>query len=298
MSNASAPKLSVVHNPFFDAKKSAQQTALLQNAAAALGASVSFVRSDDVDASIASSRPRNLARKVLFLEKNVALARALVLSGHVLYNGADAIEACDNKAYTHVKMLGANVAQPPTLVGPMTFGLGAVSPVSGFVRQVGLELGYPAVVKEVYGSFGRQVYLVKDQDELMALLARVNGRQVIAQRYLGVKRGQSVRAVVVNGRVVGALLQTNPNDFRSNLTQGSVGEAYKLTEAAQDMVLRAAKALRLFYGGIDLLFGDAGEPVFCEANSNAQLSAASAALRTDLGQTLLRAVLEDETYGG
>lgn len=293
----SKPEISVLHNPYFNARKSAQQTDLLRGAAESLGIPVAFVRSDDVDASVGSVRSRPLARKILFLDKNVALARSLAASGHALYNCPDAIETCDNKAYTHARLLKADVPQPDTLVGPMTYGLGEISPDSGFVRQIEAELGYPVVVKEVYGSFGKQVYLAGDARELAKILRETNGRQVVAQRFMGERPGQSVRAIVVAGRVVGALRQANPRDFRSNLTQGSAGEACKLSPPHEALALRAAKALNLFYGGIDWLYAGGGL-VFCEANSNAQLAAASAALNANLGEALLRAIHEDKTYGG
>lgn len=46
-------------------------------------------------------------------------------------------------------------------------------------------------------------------------------------------------------------------------------EPYELDEAQLAMARQVMEILKLDFAGIDILFGEHGEPVLCEANSNA-----------------------------
>lgn len=293
----SKPIISVVYNPFFDAKKIAAQIDLLQQAALSVNLCINFVAADNVDARLDVDMPSSLAHKVLMLEKNVCLAQALAQRKHRLYNAPQAIAVCDHKGETHLAVKATGLKQIPTFIGPMTFGLGSIKPASGFISQIENECKYPMVIKEVYGSFGRQVYLVKDRQALLTLFNQINGRQVIAQPFMAYRSGQSVRVIVINNRVVGSILQTNEHDFRSNLTQHASGVPFALSQQQRSDAIKISRALNLFYGGLDFVFANNDELVFCEANSNVQLSLASQVLRQNLGAHLLQAIAEDQTYG-
>lgn len=56
----------------------------------------------------------------------------------------------------------------PTVVAPMTYeNIGYTS--FDFLDRVISEFGFPLVVKECFGSFGMQVYMVHDREELEKL---------------------------------------------------------------------------------------------------------------------------------
>ena len=95
---------------------------------------------------------------VLFWDKDVYLASRLENAGIRLFNSAKAVELCDNKALTAINLSKAGVKIPKTVIAPKTFdGVGYNS--LDFALKAADILGYPLVIKEVFGSFGAQVYL-------------------------------------------------------------------------------------------------------------------------------------------
>ena len=70
-------------------------------------------------------------------------------------------------------------------------------------------------------------------------------------------------------KVIASMERHNDNDFRSNIAQGGFGSPINLPSDYEQTALRCAEVLKLDYCGVDLLYGDNGEPVVCEVNSNA-----------------------------
>lgn len=205
---------------------------------------------------------------VLFWCKDIQLARHLEANGLRLFNRAEAIEASDDKAATVCALERAGIEQPRTVMVPRsdpqtTWG------GTGFAEAVAEALGLPVVVKGVRGSFGSEVFLAGNVGELVALLDRLAGTQLICQQFVASSAGRDVRAQVVGGRVVGAIERfSQTGDFRANIDNGASYRAHGLTAAEERMAIAACEALGLDFAGVDLLFGSDG-PVLCEVNSNA-----------------------------
>lgn len=212
---------------------------------------------------------------VLFWDKDVALARALEKKGLRLYNSADAIAVCDNKALTFETILargGAEIVNeirmPKTYRIPMTFsGVGYTN--TEFLDLFEKEFGYPYVIKECCGSFGAQVYLITDRKKAIKILSGTNGRECIAQEYIKASYGRDVRIHTVGERVVTSMMRYNENDFRANITNGGSMKEYTPTLEQEELALKVARLLKLDFAGIDIMFGKDEEPVLCEVNSNA-----------------------------
>ncbi len=205
---------------------------------------------------------------ILFWNKDVFLGRSLERMGYRLFNCADAIEACDNKALTF-EMLQGICKMPRTIKVPMTFNTIGYDDLS-FEDTIGKELGYPYVIKECLGSYGGQVYLADNSEKARAILKRIEGKDCIAQEFVATSRGRDIRAYVVGDRVVAAMERYNADDFRSNITNGGSAKAHKITADQEALAVKAAKGLGLDFAGVDILFGDGDEPILCEVNSNAQ----------------------------
>jgi len=102
---------------------------------------------------------------VVFWDKDVLLAQQLEMLGMRLFNPARGIALCDDKSRTWLALKDTGIPMPRTVPAPMTFpAIGY--PALDFAMQIGEKLGYPVVVKECCGSFGQQVYLCHDQQQL------------------------------------------------------------------------------------------------------------------------------------
>lgn len=205
---------------------------------------------------------------ILFWDKDILLARAFEAQGIRVFNRAEAIAACDDKLLTHRLLAGHGIRMPRTIAAPMTYANVGYTDFD-FLRNAEEAFGYPLVVKEAFGSFGAQVYLMHDRAEAEALLAELGGKSLLFQEYIGASCGRDVRIHVVGGRVVTAMLRTNDHDFRANITNGGEMTPYTPTIAQAEMAVKACQILGLDFAGVDLLFGEDDGPVLCEVNSNA-----------------------------
>ncbi len=212
--------------------------------------------------------PETHADFALFYDKDIRLARRLEASGVRVFNSAYAIAVCDDKTLTCLALERAHVPQPDTLLCPHTFpGLGYGD--AAFVEQAGERLGWPLVIKEGCGSFGQQVYLARDAQEARKLLSQIGEKPALFQRFIASSAGCDRRLFVVGDRVVAAIERRNLHgDFRANIENGGSAAPCVVTPQEQRLALSACRALRLDFGGVDLL-NDNGTPLVCEVNSNA-----------------------------
>jgi RimK family alpha-L-glutamate ligase len=203
---------------------------------------------------------------VIFWDKDIRLAKQLELSGLKLYNSSDAIEVCDDKSLTYTRLSGSGITQPKTIIAPMTYrNIGYTNTV--FIEKVGDVLGYPFVVKNCFGSFGSQVWLIKSREEAEELL-KTNTEPMIFQEYIKNSSGRDIRINVVGNKPVASMLRYNDNDFRANITNGGSMKTYTPTKDECETAEKVSRLLGLDFGGIDILFGE-NEPILCEVNSNA-----------------------------
>ena len=209
---------------------------------------------------------------VLFLDKDIILAKQLEIMGLRVFNSSEAIAVCDHKGKTMQVLANHQVDMPKTIVAPLVFeGMYTGCENDRYIRQIEKELDYPMIVKECYGSFGMQVYKVDNQQELIKIRERLADRPHLYQSFIKNSCGRDVRIHVVGDEVVASMLRTNDTDFRANVTNGGKMSLYDPPEAFKQLALKVCKLLKTDFAGVDLLFNEKEEPILCEVNSNAHI---------------------------
>lgn len=261
----------LIVNGYLKSKKFDEIYAWLLKAAEEARCELRILENDRLDSILpADSSKVNWREKpdfVIFWDKDVKLARLLEAEGFRVFNSADAIETCDDKSLTFIKLKNTDIKMPKTYCAPMTFEK-EYSDYT-FVLQVEGSLGYPMIIKENKGSFGEQVYKVEDYYEAVEQIKKIGGCDFIMQEYIESSKGQDVRIHVVGNEIVTAMKRVNKNDFRANITNGGSMEKYQPTKEQCEMALKVCEKLGLDFAGVDIMFGKNGEPVLCEVNSNA-----------------------------
>ena len=206
---------------------------------------------------------------VLYLDKDIYLARQLEKAGYRLFNKADFIKLCDDKMLTNIAVANKDIKTPRTISGPLFYGERVKKENLTFLYSVMHELGMPLVFKKVYGSLGTGVYLVNTKEELFKLYRKHCREPLQFQEYIKESYGKSMRVIVIDRQVVGGFIRYNKDDFRSNY--GPNASAKKATNCDKyfKFAQKIADTIDIEYAGIDLLFGYNNEPVLCELNSNA-----------------------------
>ena len=226
---------------------------------------------------------------VLFWDKDTELAKRLEGEGLRLFNSADAIAVCDNKALTARALVG-HVPTPRTVISPKTFeGVGYNN--LDFVENSARLLGLPLIIKEAYGSFGKQVYLANTVEEAKDTVRSLGHKDFIMQEFIRESCGRDVRVNVVGGRVVSAMERYNENDFRSNISNGGSMKKAELDPEFERVALKAAEIIGLDFAGVDVLFGKDG-PIVCEVNSNPHFKSSLECTGVDMSEKIMDYVTE------
>jgi [lysine-biosynthesis-protein LysW]--L-2-aminoadipate ligase len=121
------------------------------------------------------------------------------------------------------------------------------------------DLDFPAVVKPRFGSWGQDVRLCRDPEELRAVLAGLACRLwfratgAVAQELIS-PLGHDLRLVIAGGRIVGAAKRiAPPGEWRTNVALGASIVPTEPPPVAAELALAAAKASGLDLVGVDLL---------------------------------------------
>lgn len=255
-------------NAFFELKKFNEIYELLLQSAEKCGITLEMKKTDEITHHVYNGfSDIELPDFIIFWDKDVYLAKSLENAGIRLFNSKDSIELCDNKAKTFIELFNKNVPVPKTILAPKTFeGVGYTNTV--FLEKAIEKLGLPMVVKEVYGSFGQQVYLARTKEQALEIIENMGVKEFLMQEFVYSSLGKDIRINVVGDKVVASMLRKNENDFRSNVTNGGQTFLYSPTEKEKEIAILAVKTLKLDFAGVDVLFGKDGEPLICEVNSN------------------------------
>ena len=227
---------------------------------------------------------------IIFYDKDITLAAALEKMGYRLYNSADAIDVCDSKVKTATRISEYNlnckddeakILMPKTYKVPFTYeNIGIKDSYSfdflDYVEKDLCEAGegalsgaYPMVIKESNSSFGMGVHLAGSREEAVKLICEYGNKECIIQEYLSYSSGRDYRLQMVSDKCVCAMMRSNENDFRANITNGGKMSEYKPTDEDLTLARNVMKCLKLDFAGIDIMHDKSGRAVFLEANSNA-----------------------------
>lgn len=227
---------------------------------------------------------------IIFYDKDITLAAALEKMGYRLYNSADAIDVCDSKVKTAEKIAEYNlnckddeakILMPKTYKVPFTYeNIGIKDSYSfdflDYVEKDLCEAGkgelsgaYPMVIKESNSSFGMGVHLAGSREEAVKLICEYGNKECIIQEYLSYSSGRDYRLQMVSDKCVCAMMRSNENDFRANITNGGKMSEYKPTDEDLSLARNVMKCLKLDFAGIDIMHDKSGRTIFLEANSNA-----------------------------
>ena len=191
-----------------------------------------------------------------------AVIRHFERMGVVVINGSDAIDNVKDKLYSHQILAESNLDIPNTIL--------LKHPID--VDFVEKNIGFPAIVKTISGSYGRGVFLAETKKQFKQLLSMAEltkpNYNIIVQEFIKDTWGKDLRVMVVNNKVVGCMMrQATDDDFRANITRGGEGFPYEVNEQIDWLSVESSKALGLDIAGVDLLFQNGGYKI-CEVNSN------------------------------
>ena len=210
----------------------------------------------------------------------LAVLRNLEKQGLFVLNTSDALQVTRDKLYTTQVLAGCNVPIPKTIA--LTFPINT--------RMIEREFEFPIIMKLSSGSQGTGVMKVESCEQLIdmaEMLAR--DKSIILQEFVKFSSGRDVRAYVIGGKVVGAMVRTAESGFKANVHLGGHVSPLKLTPALEWLVLESVKLVGLDIAGVDLLFSPTGFKV-CEVNSSPGIEGFERATKVNIPHLLFEYV--------
>ena len=169
--------------------------------------------------------------------RNLCMARLFENAGIPVVNSARAIEICGDKMQTSLALQQAGLPQPDFRI--------AFTEASAL--QAIEEIGYPAVLKPVVGSWGRLICKVNDRDaaeailEHKATLGHYQHSIFYIQRYVE-KRGRDIRSFVVGDQCIAAIYRSSEH-WKTNTALGGRASECPISHELQFLSLAAARAV-------------------------------------------------------
>ena len=195
------------------------------------------------------------------IQHGTALYALSVLDGWCIptVNTYETAEVCGNKLLTTMRLVRDKVPTPKTRI--------AFTPESALAAIE--QIGYPAVMKPLIGSWGRLVSKVNDREAAEAIVEHkdVLGNYLhsiyYVQEYVS-KPGRDIRAFVVGGETICAIYRYAEH-WITNTARGGRAENCPVTPELNEICVKAAKAVGGGVLAIDVLERD-GELLINEVN--------------------------------
>lgn len=289
----------IISNGYLKTPKYMEIVALYEECGAKLNINLELIFNNEVLMGVEYNRlfirgeqVNELPDFVLFLDKDIRLAYQLERLGIRLFNSSQVIAVCDDKSQTFQVLANHKMPMPKTIIAPLVFK-GFEEDSVHYIDYIEKELTYPLVMKESYGSFGEQVYLIQNREELKVKRKQLLSIPHIYQEFIASSRGRDVRLNIVGNEVAAAMLRTSKTDFRANVTNGGKMQSYTPSQAFKDAALRACEIIGADFAGVDLLFGKDEEPIVCEVNSNAHIKNIQLCTGINVAEHILNHILKE-----
>ena len=199
-----------------------------------------------------------LSRYSIILERSLSQSRGMYLLhaleqlGVPTLNRYEVAALCNDKYLTTAALIRDHIPTPRTLL--------AFTPEAA-LRALD-EIGYPAVLKPVVGSWGRLLARVNDRDAAEAILEHketLGSYQhsiFYIQEYIA-KPGRDIRAFVVGNRTICAIYR-NSGHWVTNTARGATTTNCPITPELDDLCRAAARAVGGGILAIDVLESPSG----------------------------------------
>lgn len=228
---------------------------------------------------------------VIFLDKDLYLAQQLEQMNIPVFNSADAIRMSDDKILTYQRLASCRIPFPKTMIAPKVF-FHHEKVKTNYVRKVIEQFGFPLIIKEAFGSFGEQVYLIQDEETLMQKVIELHGTPFLFQQFIHSSYGRDLRLQVVGDEVVAAMQREAKDDFRANITRGGKMTPYEPTAEERSLAIQATKAIGADFAGVDLLFHKDRGSLVCEVNSNAHIRNLYECTKIDVAHFMIEHIMK------
>jgi [lysine-biosynthesis-protein LysW]--L-2-aminoadipate ligase len=227
------------------------------------------------------------------IERCVSYFRGLHLTailegkGIRVINPYSIMSICGNKMLTSILLAKNGIPTPKTIVA--------------FTKEEALkaieEIGFPAVIKPVFGSWGRLIAQVKDKDIAQVILEHreeINNPlyQIYYIQEMIERPPRDIRCIVIDNEIIASIYRySSPEDWRTNIARGGRAEVCNLTEDMKEIILKTSEIIGGGVLGIDAMESKNGI-VIHEVNATVEFKGAMSASGIDIPGKIIEYALK------
>jgi [lysine-biosynthesis-protein LysW]--L-2-aminoadipate ligase len=227
------------------------------------------------------------------IQRCVSFYRALTSTaifeeqGVTVVNSFRVIRDCEDKLYTTLRLSRNNIPVPRTAVSFSREGC----------LSIAEELGYPLVVKPIYGSWGRMVSRALDRDSLLEIIEFREYMQSphfkvhYIQEYVD-KPSRDIRAFYFWGEIPAAIYRVS-SSWRTNTALGGVAVEAKLDNELIEIVKKSGDIMGGGVLGIDILESRDGRYLVSEVNAIPEFRNTVRVTGKDLAKIMIEATIKN-----
>jgi len=198
-------------------------------------------------------------------------------------NTREALEICDDKYRTILKLADAGIPVPKTAVVPNE------ESIEPAIKKIGGK--FPIVVKTLTGSKGLGVFIADRIESLKSTLQAIwkinNTVEILFQEYI--ESNYDLRIHVLGNKVIAAMKRFKiKKDFRSNFSLGGKISDVKLTDEQEDIAVLSAKAVGAAWAGVDMMVDKSKNCYIIEVNT----SPGTIGIEKATGKSIIKMVLD------
>lgn len=172
---------------------------------------------------------------VIYRGRNYLLIEELAKLGIKTFNNVLTNKTANDKHLTYEFLIENNLPYIETCLEPKSF---------------------PCIMKSVSGHGGQEVFLVKDQEEVIRIKAERPKLRFIYQDFL--ENDGDVRIYVLNKKVIVSIKRKSQKDYRNNYSLGGEVELFEPSQEMVDSAIKVATLLKADFIGVDFLLTKEG----------------------------------------
>jgi [lysine-biosynthesis-protein LysW]--L-2-aminoadipate ligase len=225
----------------------------------------------------------------IILQRSISHFRGLYLTACFEFLGMPVInkfkvgEICGNKLMTSIALAKHNVPTPKTYF--------AFSPEAAM--EIIDRVGFPIVLKPMIGSWGRGVYLLRDEEVAnMIIEMRSENDNALGRIYyiqeMVERPPRDLRCIVVGDSLIAAVYRYSAgSEWRTNVARGGKSENAPITNELEEIAMQAAKAVGGGILGVDLMEDNKKGLLVHEINNTVEFRGASKVSDADISSAII-----------
>lgn len=160
------------------------------------------------------------------------------------------------------------------------------------------QLGLPFIAKPRFGSMGRNIALIKNEEQLRGAIQ--TDTPLLFQEFIETKTDfqnrSDLRFFVIGGKVAACVLRitSDGESIASNAHQGGLMKAYNAPKEIEELAISVIARTGLDYGTADFLLpsANAEKPLLCEINACPGFEALETQLNISIAEQIIDYVLK------